>query len=253
MSFNKVTRSACALLLGAALSTAWADASTDKVEAAVNDFIGQPAVESVSKTQYGGLYEVVLKNHQILYTDENLSFLMDGRLIDAKSRTDVTAERMNKLLAVDFSTLPLENAFKIVRGDGSRVIATFEDPNCGYCKRLAKDLAEMDNITIYTFLYPVLGSDSVVKSRNIWCAKDQLATWNNWMLKGEQPATAECEQTTTIDKNIALGQSMRITGTPTLFLQDGTRIGGYLPKDQLEVAIADATAKAKEETVQTTQ
>ena len=249
MSFNKVTRSACALLLGAALSTAWAeDASIDKVEAAVNDFIGQPAVQSVSKTQYGGLYEVVLKNHQILYTDENLSFLMDGRLIDAKSRTDVTAERMNKLLAVDFSTLPLENAFKIVRGDGSRVIATFEDPNCGYCKRLAKDLAEMDNITIYTFLYPVLGSDSVVKSRNIWCAKDQVATWNNWMLKGEQPATAECEQTTTIDKNIALGQSMRITGTPTLFLQDGTRIGGYLPKDQLEVAIADAAAQ--EETAQ---
>ena len=241
MSFNKVTRSACALLLGAALSTAWADAATDKVEAAINDFIGQPAVESVSKTQYGGLYEVVLKNHQILYTDENLSFLMDGRLIDAKSRTDVTAERMNKLLAVDFSTLPLENAFKIVRGDGSRVIATFEDPNCGYCKRLAKDLAEMDNITIYTFLYPVLGSDSVVKSRNIWCSKDQATAWQDLMVRDKPAPAASCD-TSALQRNLAFGKKYKITGTPTLIFANGTRVPGAIGAQEVEKRLAEAAS-----------
>ena len=224
------------------------EASVKKaIEAKIGGKVG-----SVTKTSYLGLYEIYADG-QVFYTDEKVTVILAGSLIDGKTMKNVTAERMQKLSAINFSELPLDLAIKQVRGDGKRVFATFEDPNCGYCKRLAKDLAEMDNITIYTVLYPVLGSDSVVKSRNIWCAKDQVATWNNWMLKAEQPATAECEQTTTIDKNIALGQSMRITGTPTLFLQDGTRIGGYLPKDQLEVAIADATAKAKEETVQTTQ
>ena len=204
-------------------------------------------ISSVTKSPYLGLYEVYADG-QILYTDENLTAIIAGTLIDGQTMKNYSAERLQKLTAISFSELPLDLAVKQVRGDGKRVLATFEDPNCGYCKKLAKDLGKLDNITIYTFLYPVLGSDSVVKSRNIWCAKDQVATWNNWMLKGEQPATAECEQTTTIDKNIALGQSMRITGTPTLFLQDGTRIGGYLPKDQLEVAIADAAAQ--EETAQ---
>jgi thiol:disulfide interchange protein DsbC len=212
-------------------------ANEDEVKKSMEAFIGAPAIESVKLTEYGGLYEVVLKNGQLVYTDAKNSFIIDGNVIDTATRRDVTQLRLNQLAAIDFSTLPLDQAVKMVKGKGTRVIATFEDPNCGYCKRLGKELDEMDDITVYTFLYPILSEDSKAKSNNIWCAKDQGKAWTDWVVAGKTPADASCD-TATIDRNVELGQSLRISGTPTIFLADGTRIGGYVPRAELEKALS---------------
>ncbi len=207
------------------------------VKKGIEDFIGAPAVESVVRMPYGGLYEVVLKSGELVYTDEKVSFIIDGRVIDAKTRRDMTAARMAQLSSIDFASLPLDHAIKQVRGNGKRVIATFEDPNCGYCKRLGKELAQMKDVTVYTFLYPILSQDSNEKSRNIWCAKDQAKAWNDWIIDGKVPAAAKCDSST-IDRNVALGQKLRINGTPTIFLADGRRIGGYVPVAELEQTLS---------------
>src|SRR5574343_112040 len=147
-------------------------------------------VESVTKAGLLGLYEVILDG-QVVYTDEKVSaFIFEGQLVDAKSGRNLTDERKRKLSAIHFSELPLERAIKQVRGNGKRVIATFEDPKCGYCKRLAKDLQGLKDATIYTFLYPILSPDSTDKSKNIWCAKDRATAWNDWMTAGKAPAAA---------------------------------------------------------------
>ncbi len=209
-----------------------------EVKKGMEAFIGAPAVESVTRTGYGGLYEVVLKNGQLVYTDGETRFIIDGSLIDTATRLDVTQARMNQLSAIDFSKLPLDQAVKLVKGKGTRVIATFEDPNCSYCKRLAQEVARMDDVTVYTFLYPILGEDSTAKSTNIWCAREQerARVWTGWMVDGKVPEKADCD-TSAITRNVELGRSLRINGTPTIFLANGTRIGGYIPAAELEKAL----------------
>jgi thiol:disulfide interchange protein DsbC len=129
-----------------------------------------------------------------------------------------------------------------VKGKGTRVIATFEDPNCGYCKRLGKELVGMDDVTIYTFLYPILSPDSTAKSNNIWCAKDKVQAWNGWIVDGKEPAASDCDASA-VARNVELGQKLRISGTPTIFLADGTRIGGYVPAAELELALEGVKTK----------
>ena len=185
----------------------------------------------VKHTRFPGLYEVQI-GMDLVYTDANVDYLMQGSLIDAKSRTDLTAERLEELSKVSFSSLPLELAVKQVKGDGTRQIAVFEDPNCGYCKRLHETLKDVDNITVYTFLFPILSPDSTVKARNIWCAKDQAATWRNWMLDGKTPPEAKCE--TPVETVLALGRKMMVQGTPAIIFADGSRVNGALPLDALK-------------------
>lgn len=217
-----------------------AQASEEAVREGMEAFIGAAAVESVQATSYGGLYEVVLRSGELVYTDEHVSFILDGRIIDTTTRRDVTQARLTELAAIDFSTLPLDDAIKQVRGDGTRIMATFEDPNCGYCKRLGQELSVMDDVTIYTFLYPILSEDSTEKSRNIWCAEDKAKAWNDWILDSKTPAAADCDSAV-VDRNVALGKKLRIQGTPTIFLANGQRLGGYLPAAQLEQALAAAS------------
>lgn len=225
------------VVLGLSLIGTGAHANEEAVRKGMEAFIGAPAVESVSRTPYGGLYEVVLKSGELVYTDEKVGFIIDGRVIDAQTRRDMTQLRMNELSAIDFSTLPLDQAIKQVRGNGKRVIASFEDPNCGYCKRLGKELAQMKDVTIYTFLYPILSPDSTTKSRNIWCSKDRAKAWSDWIVDAKTPAAAECDGDV-IERNVALGQKLKINGTPTIFLANGSRIGGYVPAAELEKALA---------------
>lgn len=243
MKFSPRSGTGKALLATAALMmTVSVYANDEVVKKGLESFVGAAAVESVARTPYAGLYEVVLKSGELVYTDEKASFVIDGRIIDTRTRKDVTQARMNQLSAIDFSSLPLNQAIKQVKGSGKRVIATFEDPNCGYCKRLGKDLAQMDDVTIYTFLYPILSPDSTAKSNNIWCAKDKAKAWTDWILNAKQPVTASCD-TSAVEKNVALGHKLRISGTPTIFLADGSRIGGYLPVAELEKAISAVPAK----------
>lgn len=235
---RKFVRPALVVCLFAGVGAAKAD--EEAVRSGVEAFVGAPVVDSVTATRYGGLYEVVLRSGELVYTDARVSFLIDGRVIDTQTRRDVTQARLTELSAIDFDTLPLDDAIKQVKGDGSRIIASFEDPNCGYCKRLGQDLAQMDNVTIYTFLYPILGDRSVEMSKNIWCAEDRADSWNGWILDNKMPSQASCD-TAAVDSNLALGQQLRINGTPTMFLADGRRLGGYVPAEQLEQALASVT------------
>ncbi len=191
-------------------------------------------VDGVAKSGYLGLYEVYADG-TIFYTDEKVSaIVVGGQLIDAKTMKNVTDERMRKLTAIRFGDLPLERAIKQVRGDGKRILATFEDPNCGYCKRLAKELQKLDNVTVYTFLLPILSEDSVRKSRQIWCASDRAKAWNDWMVDGKAPAGREDCDTSAITKNQDFGRKLNISGTPTLFFGDGERIPGAVPLARIE-------------------
>ncbi|MBQ7625499.1 MAG: DsbC family protein [Rhodocyclaceae bacterium] len=135
--------------------------------------------------------------------------------------------------------LPLEQAIKTVRGDGSRVLVTFEDPNCGYCKRLHRDLQSIDNVTVYTFLAPVLGKDSERKAHNIWCARDREHTWREWMVNAVTPAEASCESDV-IARNLALARQWNVRGVPALFLSNGKRFRGYIPGNRLEAELTAA-------------
>ena len=191
-------------------------------------------VESVAKSGYLGLYEVYADG-AIFYTDDKVSaIVVGGQMIDAKSMKNVTDERMKKLTAIRFSDLPLDRAIKQVRGDGKRVLATFEDPNCGYCKRLAKEMQKLDNVTIYVFLYPILSEDSVRKSKQIWCSADRSRAWNDWMIDGKAPSGREDCDTAAVTKNQEFGRKLNISGTPTIFFADGERVPGAVPLARIE-------------------
>ena len=197
-------------------------------------------VESVTKSGYLGLYEVYMEGN-IFYTDEKMTaFIAGGQLIDAKTMKNTTEERMRKLTAIKFSELPLERAIKQVRGNGKRVMATFEDPNCGYCKRLAKDLLKLDNATVYTFLLPILSEDSLKKSRQIWCSSDRAKAWNDWMVDGKTPTGKEDCDTSAVDKNREFASKLKISGTPTIFFADGERVPGAMPLDRIEQKLSAA-------------
>jgi len=202
------------------------------------------AIDSVRKSGYGNFYEVVLSNSDVLYVDPTGSFLISGALIDIKAKKNVTAARISELQRIDFSELPLANAIKQVRGNGKRVLVTFEDPNCGYCKKLAKDVVNLKDTTIYTFMIPILAADSADKSKAIWCAQDKAKAWNDWMVDNKAPASpGNCENP--IAKNAELAHKLRVSGTPTMFLTDGNRLGGYVALAELDKAINEAGAAKK--------
>ena len=190
-------------------------------------------IDEVSKTPINGLYEVRVNGSEIYYTDAEANYLVQGNLIDTRQKRNLTEERVDKLTAVAFDALPVKDAFTIVRGNGKRKLAVFEDPNCGYCKRFEESLQKVNNITIHMFLYPVLGPGSVEKSKNIWCAKDKGKTWQDWMLDDVEPASAKCD-TAAVDRNMQFGKKHKISGTPTLIFADGSRVPGAIGADQVE-------------------
>ena len=198
-----------------------------------------PKIDDVNKSAMPGLFELTMAGGDIMYTDADGNFLIQGSLIDTKARRNLTEERISKLSAVDFDSLPTKDAFTIVRGNGKRKIAVFEDPNCGYCKRFEKDLQKVDNVTISLYLYPILSADSTEKSRNIWCAKDKAKAWNDWMLRSltPPPAAASCDAPG-LARNVEFGKKYRITGTPTLLFADGSRIPGAVAPEQVEAQLA---------------
>ena len=195
-------------------------------------------IDEVGKTPMPGLFEVRVGT-DLYYTDAEGNFLLHGQLIDTKRQLNLTEERQEKLLAIDFAALPLKDAFTIVRGNGKRKIALFEDPNCGYCKRFERDLQKVDNVTIHMFLYPILGPDSTEKSRNLWCSKDKGKAWQDWMVRDTLPAAATCD-TAALTRNIEFGRKYKITGTPTMVFADGTRVPGAIPAQQVEKLLAAA-------------
>ena len=195
---------------------------------------GLPKVDEIVKSPIPGLYEVRIGT-DIVYTDERGDFIVQGSIIDTRTRANLTDERIDKLTAVAFSALPMKDALVIKQGSGARKMAVFVDPNCGYCKRFERDLSTVKDVTIYTFLYPILGPDSNVKSRDIWCAKEPAKVWRAWMLDGASPAKSmgQCD-TAALDRNVEFGRKHRVQGTPALFFEDGTRKPGALPAAEVE-------------------
>jgi len=198
--------------------------------------IGQ--ISQVSKSPVPGLYEVVTQDH-LFYTDEKAQFLIDGAVYDLKDMRNLTEERSRKFFALDFSKLPLELAVKKVKGNGARKMAIFTDPNCGFCKKLEKELKQIDNVTIYQFMYPVFpGSDE--KVRAVWCSKDRVKAWDDLMQDDITPVAGTCETPTA--KVLALGRKLKVNGTPALIFADGTINPGYLPAAELEKALTAAAS-----------
>ncbi|MDD5029782.1 MAG: DsbC family protein [Rhodoferax sp.] len=196
-----------------------------------------PKIDEISKTPIPGLFEIRVNGTDIYYTDSQGNYLIQGNLIDTQQRRNLTEERVDKLTAVKFDALPFKDAFTIVRGNGKRQLAVFEDPNCGYCKRFERDLQKVNNVTIHLFLYPILGVDSVEKSKGIWCAKDQAKVWQDWMVRDVPLPTASCD-TAALTRNVELGRKFKITGTPTLIFADGSRVPGAVGPDQVEKRLA---------------
>ena len=231
------------MLLSTLTSLAVADEVSVKkaVEAAYPKF----KVESVTKTPYAGLYEVFMGG-QIVYTDEKMSFLIaEGRLVDPKTKKDITGERMEELTKIDFSSLPLEQAIKVVKGNGSRKLVVFSDVDCPYCKRLEQnELTNVTDVTIYTFLYPIeqLHPDAAAKSKLIWCANNRVKAWEDWIFNNQLPkASGTCE--VPLEKIGQLARKIGVTSTPTLIFSDGKRMLGAQPYKEIERAMIAAARK----------
>jgi thiol:disulfide interchange protein DsbC len=239
----------CAAPLLLALGMSAAHANEASVRKAVEAFFKAPTavVDTVTRTRQAGLYEIVLVTGELIYTDEAVSFFIDGHIIDTRTRKDLTGARLEQLSAIDFKTLPLTQAIKRVNGNGKRILVTFEDPYCSYCKRMTEELQKVKDVSIYTFLFPILSPESAVKSRSIWCAKDPSAAWLAWIVDAKEPQSPDCDSSV-IERNVALGRKLRINGTPTLFLADGTRIGGYREAGEVEHALAEVKTDSKTDT-----
>ena len=232
------TKVAVLLATGLLASCVEAQNTTEAtIKKALEPRLGGAKIESIRETPYSGLYEVRVAG-DILYTDKKGDYLFIGHVYDTKTSTNLTRARIEEVNKIKFSELPLELALKQVKGNGKRVIAVFEDPNCGYCKRLRQTtLKEIDTVTIYTFMYNILSEDSFVKSKNIWCAADRVKAWDDWMINNKLPPTAPAGCESPNDQVVALGQKLRIQGTPAIFFTDGSRIPGAIDLKGLEAKL----------------
>ena len=227
------------LLLAAALPVAADPAVKKAFETRYPDI----KVENITKAGFGNLWEIYAGG-DVIYTDDKVTFLLIGNLIDVKSRENVTEARMRKLSAIKFNELPVEQAIKTVIGNGSRRLAVFSDPYCGYCKRFEPDILGLKDVTIYTFLYPIIRPESVPVSKKVWCSKDRVKAWQDLMLRNTDPtAAATCANP--IDDVVNLGRRLRVTGTPTTFFEDGERVAGALTRDIIETRFTAIAAAKK--------
>jgi thiol:disulfide interchange protein DsbC len=230
------------LALAAALSTA-----AVAQEAVIRKNLAErlpdfPKIDEVSKSPIPGLYEVRVGT-EVFYTDEQGNHIIDGSVIETRTRTNLTQARIDKLTQIDFAKLPLKDAIVWKSGTGERKMAVFADPNCGYCKRFERDLNAVKDVTVYTFLYPILGADSAEKSKNIWCAKDKTAAWRDWMLEGTAPAKVmgQCD-VAALQRNSEFGRKYRINGTPAILFEDGKRSPGAMNTAQIEQQLVASRA-----------
>lgn len=229
------------LVLGFFSGAAYADEAA--IRQAVQAQFPEHKLDSLKKVPFLGLYEVVL-GEDVFYVDEKAEYFFFGHVVDAKTRNSLTNDRVQEIKAarrVPLDTLPLQYAIKTVKGDGARKLAVYTDPNCPYCKKLEKELLSIDNITIYTLLYPVLNG-SMELSKKIWCAENQIKAWDDFMLRNVAPTSKECE--TPLDVLVKSGRENRVSGTPTLIFADGSIVGGLIPAAAIEEKLQSA-AQAK--------
>ena len=226
-------------LLAALLTTTLSacEAGEKEIRQAIQTLAPGAKINQISQTGVKGVSEVTIEGDQgpmVVYADDKGQYLLVGEMLEVKSRRNLTKERMDKLTEVKWSSLPLNNAIKVVRGNGQRKLAVFSDPDCPYCKKAEQEFAKLDNVTIYTFLYPLaFHQDAARKSKLVWCSKDRPQAWLDLMLKGQVPeGKATCDDP--IDENLAFGGKIRIDGTPAMIMPNGKRIPGFMPAARLE-------------------
>jgi thiol:disulfide interchange protein DsbC len=197
-----------------------------------------PPIDEIRPSPVPGLWELRLGSH-VIYSDAQGSFVIEGEILDTSRNANLTRERIEQLTAFDFRKLPLKDAVVWKQGTGARKLVVFADPNCGYCRKLERDLNDIPNLTVYTFLVPILGGDSPQKSRDIWCAKDSGKAWRNWMIDGTPPPAAgqKCD-TAALSRNVALGEKHAVTGTPSLVFENSERVPGVISAEDLEKRFA---------------
>ncbi len=239
-----------ALALAAALAIPLmpAQAGDAEIRQAVQTLAPGAKVNSIVKSGLPGIMEVTLDGAQgpmVVYADDKGDYLLAGDLLDVKGRRNLTKERMDKLTEVKWDSLPLQQAIKVVRGDGKRKLAVFSDPDCPYCKKAEQEFTKLDNVTIYTFPYPLpMHADAARKSKLVWCSKDRSKAWLDLMLKGTIPTgKGDCDNP--VDENLALGNRLRIDGTPAMIFPNGKRIPGYVDAARLEGMLGAANGGAK--------
>ncbi len=219
-------------------------ANEEALKEAIQPHFPGTEIESLKKTSYLGLYEVVVGG-EVFYTDEKADYFFFGHVIDSKTRTSLTNERLEEIKAarrVPLESLPLESANKVVKGNGKRQLAVFTDPNCPYCKQLEQALVNITDITIYTLLYPVLNGSAEL-SKKIWCSDDQIKAWDDFMLRGVAPTAKDCE--TPLAELVKSGQKNKVSGTPTLIFGDGSIVGGMIPAAAIEDKLESASKADK--------
>ncbi len=237
---NKVALLALTSLIAAC--NAAEPTTEEKIKKALEPRLGEGTkIETVKATPYGGLYEL-RAGGDIIYTDKKGEYIILGQIYNAKTSVNLTKERVEEINRIKFSDLPLQHALKLVKGDGKRVIAIFEDPNCGYCKQFRKTtLQQANNVTVYTFMLNILSEDSAEKSKNIWCSPDRNKAWDEWMVENKMAPTAPASCANPNEAIFELGRKLKVNGTPAIFFADGTRLSGAVDLKTLE----DKFAKVK--------
>ena len=240
-----------ALVLMFAAGSAFADDAA--IKKLIKERLPELQVQSVKAAPMPGWYEV-FAGSRLFYVDDKADFIFVGAIVDAKTKRNITEERIRDLMRVKFDILPFEDAIKIVKGNGKRKLAVFEDPDCPYCKKVEADIEKLDNYTLYVFLYPIeqLHADATLKSQKVWCAKDRVKAWQDIMLRNQVPKNkGDCP--TPIGRNIALAGQLNINGTPALIFEDGRLIPGAIPPEQIEKGMQEATARLAEKKSQDTE
>lgn len=230
------------IVLALTLVTGNALADNANLRATLQERMPDSKIGKISPAPIPGLFEVVVNGINIMYTDEKGELAFFGNLVNLETRDNLTKKRMEELAFVDFSKIPLKNGIVKVKGDGSRKLVVFSDPDCPYCKQLEKELAFVDNVTIYTMLYPLteIHPDARKRSEAVWCSSDRLKAWENIMLYGKEPSAPKGKCKTPIDDIQALAKSLNIDGTPGLVFQNGKLVPGMLKTEQIEKLMAAA-------------
>ncbi len=223
-----------------------ASANEAAIRKALAPVLGGTKIESVQPAAVPGLFEVRISGRdgpQLLYSDPQGNFILDGNLFEARSGRNLTEERLRKFTAISFASLPQELAVKVQRGNGKRVLAIFSDPYCPACKQFEKSLVQIDDITIYYYMYPVIRPELAEHSKAVWCAPDRAKAWLDLALHGK-PITAKAKCDVPMEKMLELGKSLRVNSTPTIFLATGERLRGGLPPDQMRSVLDEAMKEA---------
>ena len=251
-------QSLIALSLFTAFSSAHAAVDIEKMRKQLSERMPGTHIGAITKSPYAGLYEVVANGFNVFYTDENVNIAVIGKMIDLKTTKDLVQARTQELMHVDFASLPLDKAIVKVKGNGSRKLAVFSDPDCPFCHELEQELAKVNDVTIYIFLYPLteLHPDSERKAKLVWCAENPAKAWDELMLHGKEPAATNKSCEPPLKEIKALAQKDWITGTPGLVFSDGQLVAGSVNSVQIENYLEEkakttAPAKAKSAAVET--